>query len=77
MEEEIKKALVMLMEAVRKADGDSMATHIGTLDGLLDRGRGTLHPQLVHFLERHSYPKALMFLGGATDIPAGSCGGRP
>ena len=36
----------------------------------------TLHPQLLHFLERRSYAKAAMFLGGAEDIPVGVCGGR-
>jgi hypothetical protein len=44
---------------------------------LVGEGRGSLHPQLVHFLERRSYPKALLFLGGESGIPAGSCGGRP
>jgi hypothetical protein len=46
------------------------------LDESLARGRGTLHPQLVHFLENRSYAKALMFLGGETNIPVGACGGR-
>jgi hypothetical protein len=40
------------------------------------QGREVLHPQLVHFLENRSYAKALMFLGGASDIPVGVCGGR-
>ncbi|MDB6128633.1 MAG: hypothetical protein JWM35_2529, partial [Verrucomicrobia bacterium] len=34
-------------------------------------------PQLEHFLGKRSYAKALMFLGGETDIPIGACGGRP
>jgi hypothetical protein len=42
----------------------------------VNEGRQDLHPQLVHFLEKRSYPKALLFLGGESDIPAGSCGGR-
>jgi hypothetical protein len=46
------------------------------LDEFLERGRGGLHPQLVHFLENRSYAKALMFLGGETNIPVGACGGR-
>jgi hypothetical protein len=45
------------------------------LDGCLEQERTTLHPQLVHFLENRSYAKALMFLGGETDIPVGVCGG--
>ncbi|HZZ20842.1 MAG TPA: hypothetical protein VFE25_15820 [Opitutaceae bacterium] len=46
------------------------------LDAFVQEGRGKLHPQLVHFLERRSYPKALMFLGGESDIPVGVCGGK-
>jgi hypothetical protein len=46
------------------------------LDTALAQGRGVLHPQLVHFLERRSYAKALMFLGGEQNIPVGVCGGR-
>jgi hypothetical protein len=42
----------------------------------LERGRPGLHPQLAHFLENRSYAKALMFLGGDTDIPVGICGGK-
>ena len=41
----------------------------------LERGRGALHPQLIHFLQNRSYAKAVMFLGGETDIPVGACGG--
>jgi hypothetical protein len=46
------------------------------IDFFLARGRAGLHPQLVHFLENRSYAKALMFLGGETNIPVGVCGGR-
>lgn len=35
-----------------------------------------LHPQLVHFLGNRSYAKALMYLGGESDIPVGICGGN-
>ena len=77
MEELIKEALIALLDGVKRADGGAIAAQMARLDGLLGEARGTLHPQLVHFLERRSYPKALMFLGGESDIPAGSCGGRP
>jgi hypothetical protein len=55
-----------------------IADEMVKLDGYLERGRATgeLHPQLVHFLEKRSYAKAVMFLGGETDIPVGLCGGR-
>ena len=76
VEAKIKKTLVDLMDAIRRTDGDAITTQMALLDGFLEDGRESLHPQLVHFLERHSYPKALMFLGGQSDIPVGSCGGR-
>jgi hypothetical protein len=76
MEDQIKQALITLLDGIKRADGDTVAGQMALLDGYLGQARGTLHPQLVHFLERRSYPKALMFLGGESDIPAGSCGGR-
>lgn len=75
MEERIKETLVALLDGIKRADGQAVASRMSQLDGYLEEGRGSLDPQLVHFLERRSYPKALMFLGGAPDIPAGSCGG--
>ena len=76
MEERIKESLIALMGAIKSADGGAVAGRMAELDTLAAEGRGKLHPQLVHFLERRSYPKALMFLGGESDIPVGSCGGR-
>jgi hypothetical protein len=76
MEDRIKESLVALMDAIRRSDGAAIASRMALLDGIVGEGRGSLHPQLVHFLERRSYPKALLFLGGEPDIPAGSCGGR-
>jgi len=75
MEERIRESLIGLLDAIKRADGDAVASAVGALDGYVSQGRGELHPQLVHFLERRSYAKALMFLGGAPDVPAGSCGG--
>ncbi len=79
MESEIKTALISLLDAIKRSDGAVIARDMATLDDLLARAQaaGGLHPQLEHFLGNRSYAKALMFLGGASDIPAGSCGGRP
>ncbi len=77
MEDRIKESLIALMDGIKRADGGAIASQMAMLDGYLEQARGTLHPQLVHFLERRSYPKALLFLGGESAIPAGSCGGRP
>lgn len=75
MEAEIKEALILLMESIKRSDGKSVAVQLGRLDGLLERGRGQLHPQLVHFLEGRSYAKAVAFLGGEGGIPVGNCRG--
>ncbi|MBS0662757.1 MAG: hypothetical protein JSR48_05795 [Verrucomicrobia bacterium] len=78
MEPQIKAAVISLLDAIKRADGKVIASEMERLDQCLTRGRqeGLLHPQLEHFLQNRSYAKALMFLGGETDIPAGACGGR-
>lgn len=76
METQIKAALISLLEAIKRSDGPVIAEEMGKLDALLEQGRLSLHPQLVHFMENRSYAKALMFLGGESDIPVGVCGGR-
>ena len=75
METEIKASLTTLLAGIKSADGQVVAAEMEKLDGYLERCRGALHPQLVHFLQNRSYAKAMMFLGGATDIPVGACGG--
>ncbi|MFI5337502.1 MAG: hypothetical protein ACHQ5A_12000 [Opitutales bacterium] len=74
-EPEIKAALISLLDAIKRADGQTLASEMARLDAILERGRLALHPQLVHFLGNRSYAKALMFLGGESDIPAGAGGG--
>jgi hypothetical protein len=76
MEIQIKAAIVALLAAIKAGNGQSVAEDMARLDDFLAQGRLALHPQLVHFLENRSYAKALMFLGGETDIPVGACGGR-
>lgn len=76
METQIKNSLSALLAAIKIGDGQTVADEMMRLDEFVTRGRPGLHPQLVHFLENRSYAKALMFLGGDTDIPVGVCGGR-
>jgi hypothetical protein len=76
METEIKRSLEALMAAIAGSNGQVIAAEMAQLDNFLDRGHGVLHPQLLHFLQNRSYAKALMFLGGDSDIPVGVCGGR-
>ncbi len=76
METEIKDTLISLLDAIKTSNAKVVAAEMARLDDFAARGRLTLHPQLLHFLERRSYAKAAMFLGGAQDIPVGACGGR-
>jgi hypothetical protein len=76
METQIKSSLTALLAAIKAGDGQTVADEMTRLDEYLERSRPGLHPQLVHFLENRSYAKALMFLGGDTEIPVGVCGGR-
>jgi hypothetical protein len=75
MEDRIKDCLIALMDAIKRADGDAIACQAALLDGHLRQARAALDPQLVHFLERRSYPKALMLLGGDSGVSAGQRGG--
>jgi hypothetical protein len=76
METEIKASLTALLAGIKGGNGQVVTSEMAKLDDFLDRGRTTLHPQLVHFLQNRSYAKAVMFLGGESDIPVGVCGGR-
>ena len=76
LETEIKASLMALLAGIKSSHGDVIVAEMAKLDGFLEAGRNTLHPQLIHFLEKRSYPKAVMFLGGESDIPVGICGGR-
>ena len=76
METQIKDSLTALLAAIKAGDGQTIADTMARLDEYLERGRPGLHPQLIHFLENRSYAKAVMFLGGESDIPVGACGGR-
>jgi hypothetical protein len=77
MEKEIKTSLDQLLAAIKAGDAAIITAEMGRLDEYLARGRETLHPQLVHFLQNRSYAKAALFLGGTVDVPVGACGGRP
>ena len=76
MEDEIRHSLLALHAAIPRSDGAAILEQTARLDGLLERHRDELHPQLAHFLERRSYAKALAWLGGETPA-AGACGNRP
>jgi predicted translation initiation factor SUI1 len=66
MENQIKDSLISLLDSIKRSDGEEISDRMRRIDGFLARGRGELHPQLVHFLQNRSYPKALAFLEAAT-----------
>lgn len=72
-EPQIKDALIALLDGIKRADAQAIAENTARLDESVVRGRLGLPPQLVHFLERRSYAKALQYLEGADGIPAGTC----
>ncbi|TSJ77481.1 hypothetical protein [Rariglobus hedericola] len=76
METQIKDSLINLLAAIKASNGQIIRDEMARLDEFLEAGRDTLHPQLVHFLEKRSYAKAVLFLGGESDIPVGICGGK-
>ena len=75
MEAKIKASLALLLNAIQRSDGPAVAAEMTRLDDFLAEHRGELPAQLAHFLERRSYAKALVLLGGEAPA-AGSCGGK-
>ena len=76
METQIKDSLVALLAGIKAGDGQTITSEMVRLDDFVAHGRAGLPAQLVHFLESRSYAKALMYLGGDTNIPVGVCGGK-
>lgn len=74
---QIKDSLMRLTTAMNASDTTAMLAAMSELDDLVQAHRKEIDPRLHHFLERRSYAKALDFLAGATDIPAGTCGPAP
>ncbi len=74
IEERLKDSLISLQQGIRTANPETIKGSLGDLDRLLDAHRAALDPQLVHYLSRRSYEKALMHLEGKDGIPKGICG---
>jgi hypothetical protein len=81
VETQIKAALIRFNDAIKSSDGAALSAALNDVEALLVAHRGTLHPQLRHFLEGRSYAKALAWLGAAAELqsppasPPGGCGG--
>jgi len=74
VEEKLKAALVSMQNGIRSSDDLRVSESLSALDDLLKAHRAELDPQLVHYLSRRSYEKALMHLDGKDGIPKGVCG---
>lgn len=76
IEVKIKENLQALQDAISRADSAKITSALQELDQLKTNHARELDSRLLHFLQRRSYRKALVFLGGDKDIPAGICGGK-
>ncbi|EDY81186.1 hypothetical protein VDG1235_803 [Verrucomicrobiia bacterium DG1235] len=76
IESEIKKSLLQLQGAIAEADAGKIKESMSFIDKSLKTHRRELDAQLKHYLKNRSYMKALAYLGGEDDIPAGRCAGR-
>lgn len=72
IEKKIKENLLAFQRAGASGDGQAIAATLAELDRLTAEHGRRLHPQLLHFLQRRSYEKALKFLGGENGIPENS-----
>lgn len=72
----IRQTLLRLRDAISTADSETITLALAELDRLAAEHGRELDPQLLHFLQRRSYDKALAFLAGDDDIRAGICGGK-
>ena len=62
MEAEIKEALIEILDGIKQSDTQRVSDGMVRIETCLQSARTRLHPQLIHFLERRSYAKALLFL---------------
>jgi hypothetical protein len=82
-ESKIKAALIRFNEAIKNSDGPGISSALNDVEALLASERGSLDPQLLHYLEGRSYAKALAWLGAAEVLdarpssPPGGCQRTP
>lgn len=70
---EIRECLMSLVESMNTSNGPAMIAGMERLDRFVSTESASIPPRLMHFLENRSYAKALDFLGGAGEVPRGSC----
>jgi hypothetical protein len=65
VEEELKSALLGMLNAIDRTEGQDISDSLSTIDGILRKRKNELDAQLVHYLSRRSYEKALSYLEGS------------
>lgn len=65
VEEELKSALRGMLNAIGRSEGQDISDSLSTIDGILRNRKNELDAQLVHYLSRRSYEKALSHLEGS------------
>ncbi|MCH2388367.1 MAG: hypothetical protein MKZ70_11065 [Opitutales bacterium] len=62
VEDELKAALRRMIGAIDRSEGKGISDSLLTIDGILGARKNELDAQLVHYLSRRSYEKALRYL---------------
>ena len=62
VEDELKAALRGMIGAIERSEGQDISDSLSTIDGILRSRKNELDAQLVHYLSRRSYEKALRYL---------------
>ena len=64
VEDELKSALRGMLNAIERSEGQDISDSLSTIDSILRNRKSELDAQLVHYLSRRSYEKALRHLEG-------------
>ncbi|MCC6415890.1 MAG: hypothetical protein IT582_08280 [Opitutaceae bacterium] len=64
IENTIKQSIDNLLRGIQSRDATVIHAETANLDAMLDSARGQLPPQLIHYLVRRNYIKALAFMEG-------------
>ena len=65
VEDELKAVLRGMIGAIDRSEGQDISDSLSTIDGILRERKNELDAQLVHYLSRRSYEKALSYLEGS------------
>ena len=66
VEDELKAALRGIIGTIERSESQDILVLLSTIDDLLESRKNELDVQLVHYLSRRSYEKALRYLEGSS-----------